>query len=241
LTLVSHSVGGSTERWRSVLDARTSRERGRRTLARLLDAAVEEFSAHSYHGARVARVAKRARTSHGAFYVYFDGKDDLLLAMQEDIVTAMDDLLARMPDFEPGPAGFAALRAWLAQVCGLFLEHSAIHGALLDAIVEDADPRITKQGLRAQQRWTSAFADRIRTAGAVDVDPDLAAVCIYNLVDRATRSKNRGQLVVSFDELVDGVTELVHRSVFGSDQPIAAPLLNRSTSPEVQDASSDQP
>jgi AcrR family transcriptional regulator len=219
LTFVSQSVGASTERWRRVLDARTSRERGRRTLTRLLDAAVAEFSAYSYHGARVARVAKRAGTSHGTFYVYFDGKDDLLVAMQDEIVVGMDDLIDKMPDIEPGPAGFATLRAWLSEVCSLFLEHSAIHAALLDAIVEDADPRITKEGLRAQRRWTTALADRIETAGAADIDPYLAAVCIYNLVDRATRSTHRGQLVVSFDELVDGLTELVHRSVFGSDTP----------------------
>jgi AcrR family transcriptional regulator len=215
---VSHSAGGPTERWRRVLDARTSRDRGRRTLTRLLDAAVAEFSAHSYHGARVARVAKRACTSHGTFYVYFDGKDDLLVAMQDEIIAAMDDLLARMPDFEPGPAGFATLRAWLADVCRLFLEHSAIHAALLDAIVEDADARITRQGLRAQGRWTTALADRIAAADAADIDPYLAAMCIYNLIDRATRSTHRGQLDVSFDELVDGLTELVHRSVFGSEE-----------------------
>jgi AcrR family transcriptional regulator len=219
LTLVSHDIGGSTERWRRVLDARTSRERGRRTLARLLDAAVAEFSAYSYHGARVARVAKRAGTSHGTFYVYFDGKDDLLLAMHGEIIAEMDDLLGKMPDFEPGPAGFATLRAWFAEVCDRFLEHAAINAAVLDAIIEDSDPRISKQGLRAQRRWTTALADRIRAADADDIDPYLAAVCIHNLIERATRSTHRGQLMVSFDELVDGLTELVHRSVFGSDEP----------------------
>jgi AcrR family transcriptional regulator len=219
LTFVSQDVDGSTERWRRVLDARTSRERGRRTLARLLDAAVAEFSAYSYHGARVARVAKRARTSHGTFYVYFDGKDDLLVAMQDEIIADMDDLLAKMPEFEAGPTGFATLRAWLSDVCDLLVEHAAIHSALIDAIVEDADARLTKQGLRAQRRWTTALADRIRAADAAEIDPYLAALCIYNLIDRSTRSLHRGQLVVSFDELVDGLTELVHRSVFGSDKP----------------------
>jgi AcrR family transcriptional regulator len=216
---VSEDVEDSTERWRRVLDARTSRERGRRTLARLLDAAVAEFSAYNYHGARVARVAKRARTSHGTFYVYFEGKDDLLVAMQEEILAEMDDLLGKIPDFERGPAGFATLRAWVSSVCDLYLEHAATRSALIDALVEDADPRISKQGLRGQQRWTTAIADRIRAAGAVDIDPYLAAVCIDQLIDRATRSMHRGQLVVSFDELVDGLTELVHRSVFGSDTP----------------------
>ena len=66
------------------------------------------------------------------------------------------------------------------------------------------------------------MADRISAADAADIDPYLAAVCIYNLIDRATRSTHRGQLVVSFEELVDGLTELVQRSVFGSDAPSEA-------------------
>jgi AcrR family transcriptional regulator len=203
------------ERWARVLDARTSRERGRRTLARLLDAAVAEFTEHSYHGARVARVAKRARTSHGTFYVYFEGKNDLLLAMQEELVAGMDTLVAGVPELRPGPDGVAALRSWVADTCTLFLEHAAIHAALFDAIVEDADARITKQGLRSQKAWTDALALRIGDAGATELDPYLAAVCIYNVVERATRSRHRGQLDVSFDTLVDGITDLVHRSVFG--------------------------
>jgi AcrR family transcriptional regulator len=207
------------ERWHLVLDARSSRERGRRTLARLLDAAAAEFSAYGYHGTRVARIAKRAHTSHGSFYVYFEGKNDLVLAMQEEIVAEGDHLLESIPELQPDAAGFLALRAWLARVCESFLEHAAVRSAILDAIIDDADPRISKVGLRAQHRWTTALADRIRAAGADDIDPYLAALCIDNLIDRATRSIHRGQLLVSLDELVDGVTELVHRSVFGSAQP----------------------
>ena len=41
----------------AALAARATRERGRRTLARLLDAAVGEFSAHGYRGARVSQVS----------------------------------------------------------------------------------------------------------------------------------------------------------------------------------------
>jgi AcrR family transcriptional regulator len=231
LTLVSQDVEASAERWHRVLDARTSRERGRRTLARLLDAAVAEFSEHSYHGARVARVAKRAHTSHGTFYVYFEGKNDLLLAMQDQIVAGMDDLVATLPELQPGAAGFATLRAWISDVCAHFLEHAAIYSALFDAIVEDADTRITKQGLKVQQHWTTALADRIRDAGATDIDPYLAAVCIYNLVDRATRSMHRGQLAVPFDGLVDGLTELVHCSVFGADDQAPSRQQDADTGP----------
>ena len=61
----------NTVPWSRALAARASRERGRHTVANLLDAAVAEFAAYGYHGARVARVAKRAGTAHGTFYVYF--------------------------------------------------------------------------------------------------------------------------------------------------------------------------
>lgn len=209
----------STARWRRVLDSRATRERGRRTLAKLLDAAVAEFSAYGYHAARVARVAQRARTSHGTFYVYFQGKDDLLVAMQEELIAEIDEVFTGIPELEPGPEGYAALRAWLARLCEVYVDHAPIRSAIFDALVEDADPRIGKVGLRAQRKWTMAVAERIRRTGTSDLDPYLAAVCIDNLLDRATRSMQRGQLVVTFDELVDGLTELIHRSVFGASTP----------------------
>jgi AcrR family transcriptional regulator len=198
------------------LASRATRERGRRTLAKLRDAAVAEFSAYGYHGARVARVAKRAGTSHGTFYVYFQDKNDLLLALQSEIIAEADALLARMPALEPGPEGWAALRAWLDEVCTLLLDQAPIRWAVLDALIEDADPRISSRGLRAQRYWTTLLADRIRATGTTEVDPYLAAVCLINVMDNAARSVFRSQLVVSRDELVDALTELFHRTVFGT-------------------------
>jgi AcrR family transcriptional regulator len=199
----------------AALASRATRERGRRTLAKLRDAAVAEFSAYGYHGARVARVAKRAGTSHGTFYVYFQDKNDLLLALQEEIIEEADDLLERMPALRPGPEGREVLREWLDDACGLLLDQAPIRAAVLDALVEDADPRISSRGLRAQRTWTTLLADRIRATGTTDIDPYLAAVCLINVMDNAARSVFRSQLVVSREELVDALTELVHRSVFG--------------------------
>jgi AcrR family transcriptional regulator len=202
------------------LASRATRERGRRTLAKLRDAAVAEFSAYGYHGARVARVAKRAGTSHGTFYVYFQDKNDLLLALQEEIIDEADQLIGRMPALEPGPDGLASLRAWLGEVCTVLLDQAPIRWAVLDALIEDADPRISSQGLRAQRTWTTLLADRIRATGTTEVDPYLAAVCLINVMDNAARSVFRSQLVVSRDELVDALTELFHRTVFGTT-PVA--------------------
>jgi len=208
--------------WKHVVAARATRERGRRTLVKLLDAAVAEFSAYGYHGARVARVAKRAGTSHGTFYVYFTGKDDLLLAVYEESNAESLEILFEMPALEPGPDGFQALHEWVKRVCVNYQHDSAIRGAINDALADDADPRIITQALRGVGRWTSFFADRIRATGSTGIDPNLAAVAIYNLLDAANRGVFTGQLVVSLDELAIGLTEFIHRSIFGLAASIVA-------------------
>ena len=201
--------------WSRALEGRATRERGRRTLTNLLDAAVAEFTAYGYHGARVARVATRAGTSHGTFYVYFKDKDDLLLAVYDDIAVETHEILASMPAIEAGPAGLDELSDWVRRVCVNYQEFAAIRGALLDACNEDADPRVATMALRWMAQSTAVFADRIRATRMTGIDPDLAAVCIWNLLDGANRSVSRGELVVSLDELVAALAEFIQRSVLG--------------------------
>ncbi|MHB8464780.1 MAG: helix-turn-helix domain-containing protein, partial [Acidimicrobiales bacterium] len=59
---------------------RTLRAQGRRTMRRLLDAAIVVFDKRGYHAARVDDICKVAHTSHGTFYLYFSSKDDLFRA-----------------------------------------------------------------------------------------------------------------------------------------------------------------
>ncbi|MGA0614221.1 TetR/AcrR family transcriptional regulator [Paracoccus sp. KR1-242] len=57
-------------------------ERRRRAL---LDSAIEEFSTFGLGGARVDRIANRARTNKAMVYHYFGSKEDLYLAALRDI------------------------------------------------------------------------------------------------------------------------------------------------------------
>ncbi|MGL5860689.1 MAG: TetR family transcriptional regulator [Phycicoccus sp.] len=52
-----------------------------RTQRLLLEAAVLEFSEHGPHGARVARVAERAKVNKERIYQYFGNKEGLFLAV----------------------------------------------------------------------------------------------------------------------------------------------------------------
>lgn len=56
------------------------------TRARLLQAAVDEFSAHGYSGARTDRIAQSAGTNIRMLYHYFGGKDDLYVVVLETVL-----------------------------------------------------------------------------------------------------------------------------------------------------------
>ena len=60
---------------------RVLRSQGRRTMRKLLDAAMVAFDNRGYHATRVNDVVEIAKTSHGTFYLYFSNKEDLLRAL----------------------------------------------------------------------------------------------------------------------------------------------------------------
>ncbi len=215
----SHEEAGT--RWARTVQARSTRAHGRRTLVKLLDAAVAEFAEHGWHGARMARLAKRAGTAHGTVYAYFADKDDLLFALWEDVGAELRACLRAMPPLEVGPEGFAAVRAWVAQVCGLFHRDAAVFHAVAEALSDEENSRTGYAALRDQRRVLSTFADRIRATGSTGMDPDMAALTVYAMLEGANESVFRGELLVSEEELHTGVAEFVHRSILGSDAAAA--------------------
>ncbi|HEX7150656.1 MAG TPA: TetR/AcrR family transcriptional regulator [Thermoanaerobaculia bacterium] len=48
---------------------------------RILRAAVDVFAEHGYFNAKVAQIAKTAGVADGTIYLYFDGKEDLLITI----------------------------------------------------------------------------------------------------------------------------------------------------------------
>jgi len=207
------------QRWAQTVKTRSTRAHGRRTLVKLLDAAMAEFAAHGWHGARMARLAKRAGTAHGTVYAYFSDKDDLLFALSQDVGAELRMALTAMPALEPGPEGFAVLRDWVAEVCARFKRHSPVFHAVAEVLADEEDSRAGRAALRDQRRALAVFADRVRATGTTGLDPEMAALSFYALLEGANESVHRGELLVSDEELVTGVAEFIHRSVFGAPAP----------------------
>src|SRR5687767_13941712 len=55
--------------------------RGTSKRERILRAAIDVFAEHGYFNAKVAQIAKSAGVADGTIYLYFDGKEDLLVTI----------------------------------------------------------------------------------------------------------------------------------------------------------------
>jgi TetR/AcrR family fatty acid metabolism transcriptional regulator len=75
--------------------------RGTDKRQRILRAAVDVFAEHGYFNAKVAQIAKAAGVADGTIYLYFQGKEDLLITIfREHTRSYLEALELRMGDTE---------------------------------------------------------------------------------------------------------------------------------------------
>ncbi|MCA1830499.1 MAG: TetR/AcrR family transcriptional regulator, partial [Actinobacteria bacterium] len=85
-------------------------EQGERTRQRLLDAAKKVFKARTYPDTRVDDITREAGTSHGAFYLYFSNKAEVLEALAIETAERMYALADELEGMKRGAAGFDQLK-----------------------------------------------------------------------------------------------------------------------------------
>jgi AcrR family transcriptional regulator len=119
------------------------------TKARILDAALEEFSTHGVAGARVDRIAAAADCNKNLLYVYFASKENLfmtvleqrLVRVYEDIPFTPEDLpgfAGRVFDFAMAHPDLMRLLAWstLERSAGVPEGRATSHDAKVDALAK---------------------------------------------------------------------------------------------------------
>jgi AcrR family transcriptional regulator len=83
---------------------------------RLLDAALEVFTARGFHGASLEQVAAAAGFTTGVVYSRFGSKADLFLALLERTIQQRVAELRRVDPAEVGDVGAEIARAWWGRV-----------------------------------------------------------------------------------------------------------------------------
>jgi AcrR family transcriptional regulator len=157
------SLGGGAPAQQRVL-----RAQGRRTVRRLLEAGLAEFSARGLHAVSVDDVVRRAQTSHGTFYLYFSNKEDLFKALLRDALHEMKIITDEFPVVTRNEAGRAALRSWVQRFCDIYLAHAAVIRVLSQADIVGED--VWRNGLQTLFRLAETITTGM-TAARRDV-PD---------------------------------------------------------------------
>lgn len=106
-------------------------DRSRRTLERMLDAAVDLMNEGTFEKARVTEVVRRAGCSVGAFYARFSGKEALFLAAQDHFFGRLEHVIEGLTDARrwEGRTLEYRVRGVLNEVLKMFQKHAGILGA----------------------------------------------------------------------------------------------------------------
>jgi len=136
---------------------------GRQTVRRLLEAGLAEFDERGFQAVRVDDVVRRAKTSHGTFYLYFANKDDLFRTLLRDALHDMDILTDDFPVVTKNEAGRAALRHWVQSFCDTYAAHASVIRILSQA--EIVGEEVFGDGLLTLFRMSEAI-----TQGMTAVD-----------------------------------------------------------------------
>jgi len=200
---------------------RELRTQGRRTRKRLLDAATVVLSDKGYHATRVDDIVRRARTSHGTFYLYFANKEDLFRALAVQCAEEMTALAAQLGPVGPGPEGIEELRSWL----GRFLSTYRRYGPVIRAWMEDQaiDRSLRRLGRRAFADITGSLVQRLSEGRAAHLpDADLAAAALLAMIERFTYFVSSRDLPLDDEVLLTTLATVIHRGFF-ADGPRRRP------------------
>ena len=172
----------------------------------------------SYADLNIERIATRAGISRTAFYFYFRDKRELLLRLTEDVV----DELYRQGDIWFSGNGDAAedLHRALRNIAALYRENGAVLRAIVQAAATDDEVAVFWHAiLNRFVDATTARIEALQAAGgsAVREDARAAAFVLCWMIERAFNQQLVLGQPLREDELVDALTGIFVRAVYGTD------------------------
>jgi AcrR family transcriptional regulator len=191
---------------------------GRQTVKKLLDAGLAEFNERGFQAVRVDDVVRRAKTSHGTFYLYFASKDDLFRTLLRDALRDMEIITGDFPVVTRNDAGREALRSWVRQ----FFDTYAAHGPVLRILTsaDDVNEEVYGEGLQvmfrvaeAMTQGMTAAASAARVAGdaasAVPEHAELTAVACLMMLERINYLLSV-EVGLPKDEMIDRLSAIIY-------------------------------
>jgi AcrR family transcriptional regulator len=193
---------------------RVLRSQGKRTMRKLLDAAMVAFDKRGYHATRVNDVVEIAKTSHGTFYLYFSNKEDLLRALVTEAATEAQhlyDALNASPELDGHPQ-WEDVHGWIRAYSALWIRYAPLFRAWTD--LATIDPELVDVIRQTFTVMSSALAQQIgpEVSGHI-IDAEAAGMATLAMLDRFHYLREFvGQPVD--DAAIDTMTTMVYRALF---------------------------
>ena len=145
-------------------------------LGRILSGGREAINQHGYHGAGIDEIVRAARVSRATFYMYFDGKSDLLRALVIESMEALNDIGA-FPTIRPGAPGARDVKRWLTSIAALESEYGGVWEAWRQEFGNDVVLHLLMQARLHQS--SIRYADAVRSVPSGSRHrPEVAALMI---------------------------------------------------------------
>jgi AcrR family transcriptional regulator len=158
-------------------------------------------------------IVRRARTSHGTFYLYFANKEDLFHALAVQCAEEMTALAAELGPIGSGPDGLDELRSWLRRFLGAYRRY----GPVIRRWMEDQaiDRSLRRLGRRAFADITGSLVQRLAEGrGARSANPELAAAALLAMIERSAYFVTSRDLELDDDVLLTSLATVIHRGFF---------------------------
>jgi AcrR family transcriptional regulator len=193
---------------------RVLRSQGRRTMRKLLDAAMVAFDRRGYHATRVNDVVEIAKTSHGTFYLYFSNKEDLLRALVTEAAgeaQALHDALSTLPAQDGAPL-WEDVYGWIRAYSELWTRYAPLFRAWTD--LATIDPEFLDLIRSTITAMSGALAQQIGPVSSGHIiDPDAAGLATLAMLDRFHYLREFvGQPID--DIALETMTTMVYRALF---------------------------
>jgi AcrR family transcriptional regulator len=204
--------------------------RGEQTRAKLVKAAKEIFERDGFLDARIVDIAARAKVSYGAFYHYFDSKEQIF----REVAEAQESRLTAPPD--PGEPRIADPAPYdrIHQANRRYLQRYRDEARLMGVIeqVSRYDPYVNDIRIASYRHFADRFEGALRQwqkEGTADtrVDPTTAADALGSMIGRlAELWLTQGYREYDFDQAVDQIT-LLWANAVGVTAPDAKKKASR--------------
>ncbi len=188
---------------------------GRQTVRRLLEAGLAEFDERGFQAVRVDDVVRRARTSHGTFYLYFANKDDLFRTLLLDALHDMELITDDFPIVTSNEPGRTALRRWIESFTDTYADHATVIRVLSQADVVGEE--VYGDGLRMLFRLSEAIAQGMTAArkrsdpagGSTGDHAELTALACLMMLERVNYLLSV-DVRLPRDEMIDRLSAIIY-------------------------------